>query len=146
MLLVLAGFSAGIALVLACGNGMSDAGAQADAPTCNCPAAAPPVEKRIRVVKQKQTFTPTNQEIGMGVSCDSLASRRAVMLGGSCFHTESGVPTGLVLVFSGYGEVNPGPTPIWGCTWRNPSGSAGELVATATCLLPEDAPLADAGP
>lgn len=123
--LVAAGALAGIAFLLSCSD---DAPGTADAATCDCPAAEPPITGRIvRVANTK--VIPANTTSGEGVSCP----QDATLLSGSC--TQANInPTHDIIVQEGgfYGTTDQ----AWNCTFKNNEAVDVEVKVSAICLNP----------
>jgi hypothetical protein len=121
----LAGATAAIALMIACGD---DSPSGADAAVCDCPAAEPPLEGRIVVISGSGDIPPNGTGGGVA-SCPA----GAVLLGGSCAIEEAGGGAGdLLLVTAGRLPLNA----IYDCEWKSTRPTMSKGAATITCLVP----------
>lgn len=116
-----AGIVAGITLVISCGD---DAPRPADAATCDCAAAEPPISKD-RVVQHEQPSQvgPTSQ-VTAAVGCDRDTE---VVLGGGCA-ADIGASPDLVLQQSIATDLG------WTCVWKNPTNLPINVRAQVRCL------------
>jgi hypothetical protein len=122
--LLLAGMLAGIVLVLSCSD---DSPGKADAATCDCPAAEPPIAGRIMRFSNTRTIAAGSAN-GQGAACP----QGAILLSGSCTNNESTGPD-LTLKQSGsYDDASQG----WSCDFKNNSAVPVTIKATAICLMP----------
>jgi hypothetical protein len=124
IILPLAGFVAGIVLVLSCSD---DAPGDADAAVCDCPAAEPPLPGRVTVVESTTTI-PAGARAGQFAECPT----GSIVLTGGCSGVDSIMQPDVVLQYSRPGAPQAG----WSCGWRNDSAAAVELKAIAHCLNP----------
>jgi hypothetical protein len=120
---ILSGALVGAAVVVACSD---DSPGAADAATCECAAAEPPLTGRIVRVRATGEIEPN-----VGGSAGAVCQPGAIILGGSCrlmegnrnvFLTEAGIGNGGGMGYS--------------CDWRSMSNSADTGVAEAICLMP----------
>jgi hypothetical protein len=122
---------AGVALVVACDDdaALPDARA-ADAATCNCPAAEPPLAGRIIYVEQ-------TKPVGTGgVTARANCGLTGIAIGGSCrFKQGSFTPIlpGSILA----GDLSDPVNSAYSCTIPGLGDPVDdEVTATAVCLLP----------
>lgn len=122
------GLIAGVVLVVACGDDTTPADA-ADAATCDCPAAEPPLAGRITAVRSDGTVL-ANGAGGAVARCPA----GAIALGGACEALVQDV--NVVLLSSRFDRTTPS-TPGYRCDWGS-IGSTQDRVVTAevTCLMP----------
>ncbi len=122
--LLLCGAAIAATLVLACSDDAVTPVDAADAATCDCPAAEPPLAGRI--VKRTQAITvPANGTTSGGAGC----MQGETILGGGCTSLQSG---SLVLKQSG---VRP-DAESYDCSWSSTSPTDVPATATAVCLQP----------
>ena len=117
--LVGAAFSAG--LILACSD---DSPHDADAASCDCPAAEAPLAGRI----VERTYTIIVDADGSGTA---LCPPGATLLGGGCTIEAAGAGVGTITLFESGPRIG-GHTCRWISTVPNPSTAK----ATAFCLVP----------
>ena len=127
---VIASVAATFVFFFACSDdGGSPMDAAADAGTCNCPAAEPPLAGRLTIVTMSvpdQGGTPGT--VGVGAQCPDNAE----LLGGGCNVTGPGANT-LTL----YASARPPAGPFgYSCRWNNPTGATVTIEAWASCLAP----------
>jgi len=126
LIIGLAGAALACVLILSCGN---DSPGSADAATCDCPAAEPPLSGRI--VRVTETVALAAQDIGgTGASC----AAGATLLGGGC-----ALQTLDDRVTVSYTSPDVGGAESWTCSWNNPTTDANTGIATAICLMPAPA-------
>lgn len=121
---------AGALVVVACG----DDSPSADAATCDCPAAEPPITPaRIHRVDGMNTVAPNTAD-GVGVACPAGET----LLSGGCYIGVDNSAGHMVML-----ESRPNPVMAsevatsWLCRWRNDNGSgSAEIHAQALCLRP----------
>lgn len=129
---VIASVAATFVFFFACSDdGGSPIDAAADASTCNCPAAEPPLEGRLTIVR----MTLANQggspgTLGLAATCPDNAE----LLGGGCYATGAGAET-MSLVTTSLPRTGSGPF-SYGCQWNNPTGALVSIEAWASCLAP----------
>ena len=121
--LLLTGAVIGIALILSCSDGSPRMADAAD-PTCNCPAAEPPIAGRI-VQIESATTVPANDIAPGGALCPS----GAVALGGGCAASVGESPQ-IIL------EQSIPDAIAWNCRWRNPTNAPIAVRAVVRCLKP----------
>ena len=126
VIIALTGAALACALILSCGN---DSPGDADAATCDCPAAEPPLAGRI--VRVTETVALAAQDTA-GVNVDCAAN--ATLVGGSC-----GLQTVDDRIMVTYASPDLGGAETWACSWNNPTTTANTGVATAICLMPAPA-------
>ncbi len=127
---VIASAAATFVFFFACSDdGGSPMDAAADASTCNCPAAEPPLEGRLTIV----SMTLADQGGSPGsVALTATCPDNAELLGGGCNVTGPGANT-LTLYTSS--RTASGPY-AYGCRWNNPTGATVTIEAWASCLAP----------
>lgn len=108
---------------IACGDGHGSA----DAATCDCPAAEPPLNGRIMVVQGTPASVPANSAAGATVDCPVGAQ----LLTGGCINVDNDAQTFLMQSYAT-------DTRTWACTYSNrrPDTQAVMVRATVTCLMP----------
>ena len=121
---LLTGVALGVTLILACSDDSPDG---ADAATCDCPTAEPPLAGRI--LRARGTVSIAPNDFGTtAVACPTGAT----ILGGSCrlmngnrliYLTEAGIEMGGAAV--GYQ-----------CFWSSTSNQPDTGIAEAICLMP----------
>jgi len=126
LIIALTGAALACALILSCGN---DSPGDADAATCDCPAAEPPLAGRI--VRVTETVALAAQDTG-GISADCAAG--ATLVGGGC-----ALQTIDDKIMVTYASPALDGAERWTCSWNNPSTTANTGVATAICLMPAPA-------
>jgi hypothetical protein len=138
IVLVTAGMAAGVGLVLSCGDNLS-AKATADAaidapkvpdaaPTCDCPAAEPPLAGRFVVVSQTQDMAP-NGFTTQGAVCPA----GSYLITGSCTTDNPTTVLNVTLKESGFYDAPPSG---WHCSFRNNESFMVTIRVTALCLKP----------
>ena len=123
---LIAGMIAGGILVLSCSD---DSTNKADAGTCDCPAAEPPLAGRIMVVDQTQIIGP-NSTGTQGTEC--LAG--ALRLTGSCTTATLNPVRDVTLEQAGF--YNAADQRGWDCHFRNNEATAVTIKASVVCLIP----------
>lgn len=137
ILLLLTGAMAGIAFILSCGDNLSvnaNADAAVDAPktpdaapTCDCPAAEPPLSGRFVVVSNTATIPP-NTPGGQSVVCPEGSQ----LISGSCTQDQLNPIPNITLQQSGFFAISPRE---WFCMFRNNELMASVTIrVSATCL------------
>ena len=122
--LLLAGMLAGIVLVLSCGD---DSPGNADAATCDCPAAELPIAGRLMRFSNTRTIDPGSAS-GNSAGCP----QGGLLISGSCTNNASSAPD-LTLQQSGfYTDTSQG----WSCEFKNNSAVPVTIKVTAICLMP----------
>ena len=119
-----AGLFAGIVLVLSCSD---DSPGHADAASCDCPAAEPPLSGRITVVNQTQVIA-ANARGGQGASCPS----GALLLSGSCTTETINPLRDVTLEQSGFFMQENS----WQCWFKNNEAAPVTIKASVRCLVP----------
>lgn len=138
MLLLVAGALAGVAFVLSCGDNMK-ASARADAaidapklpdaaPTCDCPAAEPPLAGRFTVVSNTVVIV-ANGSNGTSAACP-VGSQ---LITGSCTQDLNNPIRNLTLQQSGFFENTPRE---WHCEFRNNEPFSVTIRVSVICLNP----------
>lgn len=123
VILLLSGMLAGIVLVISCG----DDSPKADAATCDCAAAEPPIAGRLMRFSNTRTIGP-NSVSAEGAGCP----QGGLLISGSCTNDTSSGPD-LTLQQSGfYDNVGQG----WNCVFKNNSAAPVTIKVTAICLMP----------
>ena len=117
------GMVAGIMLVISCSD---DSPGNADAATCDCPAAEPPLDGRLQVVKATAEV-PANSNGGQGAQCP-VGSQ---YLGGGCGAINGQLPD-IVLRQSAPSTSGRG----WYCEFRNNEPTPVTIEASVFCLVP----------
>jgi hypothetical protein len=124
VVLLLSGMLAGVVLVLSCGD---DSPSRADAATCDCPAAEPPLAGRLVRVNQTVVIDPGTSGY-QGAGCPT----GSVLVSGSCTNSTSSGPD-LTLQQSGFIRDD---QQGWDCFFKNNSASPVTVKVTAICLMP----------
>lgn len=121
---VVSAFVAGALFVVACGD---DSPGGADAATCDCPAAEPPLAGRIQAVKNTDAI-PANGLRTVAAGCPSGST----ILGGGCRMNDGAALTQA----EGGIDRSGGPSGAYWCTWRSTAGAPTMVTAEAICLIP----------
>jgi hypothetical protein len=124
VVLLLAGMLAGIVLVLSCSD---DSPGNADAATCDCPAAEPPVAGRLVRDSNTLIINP-NTNGAQGAACP----QGGLLISGMC--TNEPVTSGADLTLQQSGTAGNGQG--WTCWFKNNSAAPVTIRATAICLMP----------
>lgn len=123
----LAGAVCATGLILACSD---DSPHEADAATCDCPAAEPPLGGRITTVRGNDATLAQSSPGQASATCPAGST----LLSGSCHLAEDGGgATSARLLDGGPSAVEPN---IWGCNWRNGPEFTATVHAEVRCLLP----------
>lgn len=121
---LLVGAVGATAMIVACSD---DSPRDADAATCDCPAAEPPLAGRVMQVRGTDADLQAN---GTGVGVATCPAN-SILISGWCELTNSSAQAAL---------VNSGPFPsqpqTWTCEWRNYNAGIGTVHAVAFCLMP----------
>ncbi|MBX3156795.1 MAG: hypothetical protein KF773_12385 [Deltaproteobacteria bacterium] len=126
IVLVASGVVAGIAFVLSC----SDAPGKADAATCDCPAAEPPLTASRYQVVSNIGDVPANGTGGQSVRCPT----GTLFLSGSCTTQLLNPVRDVTLQQSGFYEAS--ELGVWACSFRNNEATPVNIQATVVCLKP----------
>jgi hypothetical protein len=121
-------FAAGIALVVACGNGTTPADA-ADAGSCDCPT----FESRIRRFSTTSAFAAGAPQNSGGINCAAAdkGGPGAIAIGGRCYYDNDAA-----LIRSGVQHEDANNS-IFTCSWSNEKNYDGnEAIIDAICLVP----------
>ena len=102
-------FVAGVLLVVACGD---DSPGDADAATCDCPAAEPPLAGRITVVHGTRLIPANGADLA-----EAVCPMGATLLGGGC---RLAVPDSVFLEEAGPNRDAPAQPAYW-CQWKSGS-------------------------
>lgn len=121
--LITAAFVAGVVAVVACSD---DSPGDADAATCDCPAAEPPLAGRIVSVTGQRSI-PANG----GDFAEAVCPLGSTILGGGCRMTETGA---LTLVEAGIDRA--GAQSEYLCRFRSADAQSRMVTAEAICLVP----------
>lgn len=122
LLTLLAGAGFATATILACSD---DSPSDADAATCDCPDAEPPLSGRIITRTVQEEIAPDGSA-GPAANCPT----GAVLLGGGC---RLSTPNGSIPL------IEAGPTTngiAYQCVWESSSPMANTGTAHAICLMP----------
>lgn len=114
-------------LILACGADDSSTDARADAGTCNCPAAEPPLAGRI--VRVSDTLSVST---GGFSSVATLCPTGGTLLGGGCKLADNVSDPMFHFINAGTNGDGSG----FACDWRNSNTFARDGIAEAFCLVP----------
>lgn len=138
ILLLMTGAASGIVFVLSCGDNLSvkaNADAAVDAPkvpdatpTCDCPAAEPPLAGRFVTVSNTLIIAANN----IGIQ-SALCPAGSQLISGSCTQDLLNPVPNLTLQQSGFFEIAP---PEWFCMFRNNEPFPVTIRASAICLNP----------
>ena len=121
---LIAGMFAGVLLVLSCGD---DSPGNADAATCDCPAAEPPLAGRIMIIDQTRTIDAGSRGLA-ATACPQGALR----LEGSCTTATINPNRNVTLEQSGfYGGLTE-----WNCEFKNNEATPVTIKASVVCLMP----------
>jgi hypothetical protein len=118
-----------VVTILACGDD-SPTPADADAGSCECPAAEPPLAGRIVRVKGTPAQIRANEFSLASTGCPE----GGIALGGSCTLSETSGIEQVRLIQGGH-AVEESPN-AWVCTWFNGSTAPVTGVAAVNCLVP----------
>lgn len=134
--LVLAAASAlaGALVVVSCSDDAPPP-ADADAGTCDCPAAERPIDaSRLHRVESGRTNVPFGATRLVGVNCPT----GELLLGGSCYLDLDETQQQVFLKEAGMGPLEPSSTGVgWNCLYGNQSLVGTAMVrAQALCLRP----------
>ncbi len=124
VVLLLAGMLAGIVLVLSCGD---DSPGNADAATCDCPTAEPPIAGRLVRVSSTEVINP-----GTNNSASEGCPEGGLLISGMCTHETASSGPDLTLQQSGVDDN----LQHWNCWFKNNSASPVTIKVTAICLMP----------
>lgn len=127
ILLILTGIVAGVTFVVSCSD---DSPGTADAATCDCPAAEPPLAGRIVVVEATRTLAASEV-----ASLQAVCPTGAQLLSGSCTHAATAPQSDpdIRLKESGFYPNSPN---FWSCTYQNSATQTREFRVQAICLKP----------
>jgi hypothetical protein len=138
ILLLMTGATSGVAFVLSCGDNLSakvNADAAIDAPkvldaapTCDCPAAEPPLSGRFVVFSNTATIG-ANAFGSQTASCPAGSQ----LISGSCTQDLLNPLRNLTLQQSGFFENSPS---VWWCNFRNNEPFPVTIRASVICLQP----------
>lgn len=120
----LSAFVAGVLLVVACSD---DSPGDADAATCDCPAAEPPLAGRVIVVTGNRSIPASGADLA-----EAVCPTGATLLGGGC---RLAVPDSVVLEEAGPNRDAPAQPRYW-CRWKSTAPDARMATAEAICLVP----------
>jgi len=126
-----AGAAASAAIIVACSD---DSPQNADAATCDCPAAESPITAT-RLIRVDDTRIAA---ANAGGGAFAMCPLGALLVGGSCFVDEDNTARELSLTFFGMEPRDPTmPATSWICAFDNKSLTATATVrAQALCLTP----------
>lgn len=116
----------GAAVVVACSD---DSPGNADAATCACPSAEPPLAGRLTTARATGNIL-ANGFGHAGAGCPAGAT----ILGGSCYADGPG-STLIVLNRAGFDRTLP-TQPGYGCDWASTAATNVVGIAEAVCLMP----------
>ena len=122
--LVIAGLSAGVISVVACSD---DSPGHADAATCDCPAAEPPLAGRIQRFTDTATL-PANGDDQVNAACPD----GALIIGGGCATTPESTVRNVILQFSHQDDTGR----VWVCRFHNNLATPVDIRASVYCLVP----------
>jgi len=123
---VLFGTALGAAMVVACSD---DSPNNADAATCDCPAAEPPLAGRITTARTTGNINAN----GFG-SVAAGCPAGATILGGGCYAEGAG-SSSIALLHAGFDRTTP-TQPAYACGWSSTAATNVTGVAEAVCLMP----------
>jgi len=127
ILIFVAGATCAAGLIIACSD---DSPHDADAATCDCPAAEPPLAGRIATTRG----TDATLEVSGGGGALATCPAGSTLISGSCHLIEDGGGSpSASLVNSGPDDINPS---IWVCNWHNGPGFTATIHAEVRCLIP----------
>lgn len=127
---VVAGMFAGVALVLSCGDNSPN---NADAATCDCPAAEPPLASRTMVLSNTRVIE-ANGRGGTDTGCPEGSLR----LEGSCTTDSLNPVRDVTLEQSGFYQEGSGVDPRrgWSCWFKNNEATPVTIRVSVVCLMP----------
>ena len=112
----------GMALVISCSDHSPE---RADAATCDCPAAEPPLAARLVRPSSTQTLA-ANQVLPAGVNCP----QGSLLISGSCTTADINPTRSVTLEQAGVYDNENG----WTCFFKNNEATPVTVKATAICL------------
>lgn len=121
---VLIGMLAGIVLMLSCSD---NSPGTADAATCDCPAAEPPIPGRVKRFSNTLVIAP-----GDDTAQSAACPEGGLILSGMC--TNNPVTTGADLTLQQSGASD--GSQEWICSFKNNSAAPLTIKVTAICLMP----------
>lgn len=126
-MMMVSGALLSLALILSCDDGSPS---DADAASCNCPAAEAPLIGRAKEFEVATTLPPANMEPAYGKKGGSaLCPEGSLLLSGGCDAAMGTVPD---IVLEGSYSVGSG----WSCSWKNLSNEPVPVRSIARCLMP----------
>ena len=134
LITIAASAMAGALVVVACSDD-SPTPADADAGTCNCPAAEPPITSaRLHRVDSGLVEVPLASRAEAGASCPA----NEILVGGSCYIDTDGTAQQVSLRQAGMApREGTAAGTVWLCNYGNQSTVATAMVrAQALCLRP----------
>jgi hypothetical protein len=130
---LLAGAAFSAAIILACdGNSPSDA----DAATCDCPEAEPPLAGRIVMVDDERNPGTSGYPVAVAHCESAPGAHDWILLGGGCYVNDDNDEE-LILYQAGPAESH-ALGASYACRWTNPTEiTIDAVVSRAICLIPE---------
>lgn len=127
VLVFFAGATCAAGLIIACSD---DSPHDADAATCDCPAAEAPLAGRITTTRGANATL----EVSGGGQAIATCPAGSILLSGSCHLVQDGGgPAAASLLDGGPSDIDPSS---WGCNWRNGPGFTATIHAEVRCLIP----------
>lgn len=128
---VVTGIIIGISATLACSD---DSPSHADAASCDCPNAEPPIKSRISEIIESRMLPPSTESSGRG-GLGALCPEGSILITGGCTAGTGQVPDVVIE------QNSPAPRELgssgnaWGCSWRNNTNQPVQVRVIARCLM-----------
>lgn len=132
LLYMIAGIAIGISTTIACSD---DSPPHADAATCACPMAEPPLGNRISEVIESRMLPPSGESNGRG-GLGALCPEGSILLTGGCTAGTGQVPDIVIEQNSPIPRELGSSGNAWGCSWRNNTTQPVQVRVIARCLVP----------
>jgi hypothetical protein len=114
-------------LILSCSDDSPD---RADAASCECPLAEPPLAGRAIEVQREVTLPAANIPPKNGQGVETVdCPRGSFLLSGGCAASVGAVPDTVI-------EASWPSSDSWVCVWKNNSNEPVPVRAIARCLMP----------
>lgn len=128
---IITGMAIGISAMLSCSD---ESPSRADAATCDCPIAEPPVSSRISEVIESRMLPPSTESGGRG-GLAALCPERSILITGGCTAGTGQVPDVVIEQNSPIPRELGSSGNAWGCSWRNNTNQAVQVRVIARCLM-----------
>jgi hypothetical protein len=124
---LVAGVLIGVIMMLSCGD---DSPTSADAATCDCPSAEPPLTGRVVEVMNTITLPPVTDPLDNGRGSEGVnCPTDAIVITGGCTAEVGQVPD--IVLQQSFPEGRG-----WNCSWKNLSNQPVVVRVIARCLQP----------